>query len=228
MVSINSDSFFMYESRGETSKNESLADDNTTLLLLDEGNFRTLRHTLDEFGKISGLLCNYDKTVVMPIGKTGANPIEMSGFVLADNIKLLGMNITAGLRNVDNIFIEIGEKILGLILFWSRFRLSLPGRIAILKTLLIPQLNYLGCILTPSQLVIKNIQEMVDDFVIGGIRVNKSRYYIPTSEGGLGLIHIGTFLMAQKCSWIKRIHSNIIDNWRLRMVLKCPDYDITL
>jgi hypothetical protein len=69
---------------------------------------------------------------------------------------------------------------------------------------------------------------MVDDFVIGGIRVNKSRYYIPTSEGGLGLIHIGTFLMAQKCSWIKRIHSNIIDNWRLRMVLKCPDYDITL
>jgi hypothetical protein len=228
MVSTNSDSFFMYESRGETSKNESLADDNTTLLLLDEGNLRTLRHTLDEFGKISGLLCNYDKTVVMPIRKKKTIPTEMSGFVLADNIKLLGMNITANLSNVDDIFIDIGEKILGLILFWSRFRLSLPGRIAILKTLLIPQLNYLGCILTPSQLVIKNIQEMVDDFVIGGIRVNKSRYYIPTSEGGLGLIHVGTFLMAQKCSWIKRIHSNIIDNWRLHMVLKCPDYDITL
>jgi hypothetical protein len=34
--------------------------------------------------------------------------------------------------------------------------------------------------------------------------------------------------MAQKCSWIKRIHSNLIDNWRLRLTLNCPDCDITL
>jgi hypothetical protein len=208
----NTDSFFMYESRGETTKNESLADDNTTLLLLEKGNMRELRKTLDDFGKISGLLCNYDKTVVMPIGAQNKIPTDMSGFVLSDSIKLLGMNITRDLNNVDDIFINIGEKILGLILFWSWFRLSLPGRISILKTLLVPQLNYLGCILSPSNLVIKNIQEMLDDFTLGGIRINKSRYYTPPSEGGLCLIHVGTFLMAQKCSWIKRVHSNLIDN----------------
>jgi hypothetical protein len=69
---------------------------------------------------------------------------------------------------------------------------------------------------------------MLDDFALGGIRINKTRYYTPPSEGGLGLIHVGTFLMAQKCSWVKRVHSNLIDNWRLRMTLKCPDNDITL
>jgi hypothetical protein len=164
----------------------------------------------------------------MPIGTQKKIPTDMSGFVLSDSIKLLGMNITRDLNNVDDIFIDIGEKILGLILFWSRFRLSLPGRISILKTLLVPELNYLGCILSPSNLVIKNIQEMLDDFALGGIRMNKSRYYTPPSEGGLGLIHVGTFLMAQKCSWIKRVHSNLIDNWRLHITFKCPDNDITL
>jgi hypothetical protein len=115
-----------------------------------------------------------------------------------------------------------------LILFWSRFRLSLPGRIAIVKTLLIPQLNYVGCILTPSMQVINNIQAMIDEFALNGLRVSKDRYYLPPTEGGMGLIHVGTFLMAQKCSWIKRAHANNIDNWRLRLRISSPCSDVTL
>ncbi len=224
----NADSFFMYESGGETAKNESLADDNTTLMLLEERNLKELRRILDEFGSFSGLLCNYDKTVVMPVGKNVIPHQALSGFSLSNSVRLLGMEITRDLDNIDDIFIGIGEKVLNLILFWSRFRLSLPGRIAILKTLLIPQLNYLGCILTPSPLVLKNLQEMLDDFAIDGLRISKDRYYTPPSEGGLGLIHLGTFLMAQKCSWVKRTHSNTIDNWRLKLRLSCPDFDVTL
>ncbi len=224
----NTDSFFMYESGGETAKNESLADDNTTLMLLEEGNLKELRRILDEFGNISGLLCNYDKTVVMPVGENVIPHHALSGFSLSNSVCLLGLEINRDLDNIDDIFIGIGEKVLNLILFWSRFRLSLPGRIAILKTLLIPQLNYLGCILTPGPLVLKNLQEMLDDFAIDGLRISKDRYYTPPSEGGLGLIHLGTFLMAQKCSWVKRTHSNTIDNWRLKLRLCCPNFDVAL
>jgi hypothetical protein len=56
----------MHESLGEMNKNESLADDNTTLMVLTEDNLRHLRGILDSFGMISGLKCNYDKTVIMP------------------------------------------------------------------------------------------------------------------------------------------------------------------
>jgi hypothetical protein len=220
--------FFMHESLGETAKNESLADDNTTLILLEESNLRSLRGILDNFGKISGLLCNYDKTMVMPIGKHDVIAENFCGFTVSNKIKLLGMEITPELDNTDDIFIEIGEKILNIILFWSRFRLTLCGRIAIIKTLIIPQLNYLGCILTPSRLVLDNIQELIDDFALDGLRINKARYYLPPCEGGLGLIHIGTFLMAQKCSWVKRTHALTIDNWRLRLKLGCPSYDVSL
>jgi hypothetical protein len=124
--------------------------------------------------------------------------------------------------------LRLAKKILYIILFWSRFRFSLCGRISIVKTLIIPQLNYLGCILTPSRLVLDNIQEMIDDFALNGLKINKSRYYLPLVEGGVGLIHIGTFLMAQKCSWIKRTHTNTIDNWRLRLRFGCPNFDVTL
>jgi hypothetical protein len=220
--------FFMHESLGETAKNESLADDNTTLILLEESNLRSLRLILDDFGKISGLLCNYDKTMVMPIGRNDVPTGDICGFTVSDKIKLLGMEITSALDNTDDIFIDIGEKILNIILFWSRFRLSLCGRIAIIKTLIIPRLNYLGCILTPSRLVLDNIQDLIDDFALDGLRINKARYYLPPCEGGLGLIHVGTFLMAQKCSWVKRTQAFTIDNWRLRLKLGCPNFDVSL
>jgi hypothetical protein len=168
-------------------------------MMLEGDSLSALRDILDDFGRISGLKCNYEKTVIVPIGDTSVIPENLFGFVVDSKVKLLGMEITNKLDNIDDIFIDLGERILNLILFWSRFRLTLAGIIAIVKTLLIPQLNYLGCILTPSRIVIDNIQSMIDDFALDGLRVGKNRYYIPPSEGGIGLIHIGTFLMAQSC-----------------------------
>ncbi len=147
---------------------------------------------------------------------------------LCDSIKLLGVDINRKLDNVDDIFLGIGEKILNLILFWSRFKLTLSGRISIIKTLLVPQINYPGCFLTPSRAVLEGLQSLLDDFALNGIRFAKDRLYIPPDKGGLGLIHLGTFLMAQKCSWIKRTHAMVIDNWRYNLKKLAPNGDISL
>jgi len=165
MPDANTD-FFRNESRRETGKNESLADDNTTLTILDYSNLHRLREILDEFARISGLHCNYDKTCILPVGPPVEN-VNTAGFVITDKIKLLGMDITADFNNTDEIFLNIHEKIVNLISFWDRFRLTLPGRISVLKNLLIPQINYLGCILTPSRLTLDRIQETVDNFALG-------------------------------------------------------------
>jgi hypothetical protein len=217
---------FMFESGGETSRNESLADDNTTLLLMTEDNLSNLRNMLNNFGEISGLKCNFNKTVVLPVRKSNMRMSNYSGFTVSDSINLLGMTITNELDNTDDIFLSLGEKILNLILFWSRFRLTLSGRIAILKTLLIPQINYLGCILTPSRAVVDGLQELLDDFALNNIPCAKSRRYLPPNKGGLGLIHVGTFLMAQKCSWVHRAYQNKIDNWRHELALLSPGYNV--
>ncbi len=149
----------------------------TSILLLSSENLRRLKKVLDDFAKVRGLVCNYDKTCVLPIG-----PIleidDLSGFSYSDSIKLLGMNITKNFLNTDETFLEIHEKIRGKIAFWDRFRLSLPGRISVIKNLLIPLLNYLGCILTPSDAVLDGIQESLDNFAISGHQVSKDRRYL--------------------------------------------------
>jgi hypothetical protein len=58
--------FFSKESNRETDKNESLADDNTTITLLEETSLLSVRNILNDFGKISGLKCNFDHPATKP------------------------------------------------------------------------------------------------------------------------------------------------------------------
>jgi hypothetical protein len=58
---------FRFESNRETATNESLADDNTVLTLLQPDSLGTIKKMLEDFGEISGLCCNYDKTEPNPL-----------------------------------------------------------------------------------------------------------------------------------------------------------------
>ena len=48
--------------------------------------------------------------------------------------------------------------------YWGKFKLSLPGRIAIANTFLLSQINHLGCFLSPRVEQIEKIQKTLDDF----------------------------------------------------------------
>jgi hypothetical protein len=139
-----------------------------------------------------------------------------------DIITLLGLEITKDADNFENSFRKIHSKIQNLVRFWERFHLSLPGRIAVLKTLLIPQINYLGCFLDISDNVLADIQNTLDSFVINTLKVSKERRYLPPERGGLGIFHLKTFLTAQKCSWLNRALKFPIDNWRHDMYRLAP------
>jgi hypothetical protein len=164
----------------------------------------------------------------MPVGAVDNAAIDTAGFSVSNNIKLLGLQLTADLNSFDNAFIEIREKIRRLILFWERFRLSLPGRIAILKTLLIPQLNYLGCFITPNNEILQSIQVLMDSFVTKNLNISKERRYLPVDKGGLGLFDLTKFLDAQRCSWIQRARKLRIDNWRFDLTMLAPGNSVAL
>ena len=141
-----------------------MVDDNTTLALLTTENLGELQRILDDFGNISSLRCNYDKTCILKVGQQPAANINTHGFIFSDVITLLGMEVKRELSNQDEIFEKIHEKILGITRFWDLFKLSLPGRISIVKTLMLPQLNYLGSILSPSPNLLSSIQDTIDNF----------------------------------------------------------------
>jgi hypothetical protein len=104
-----------------------------------------------------------------------------------------------------------------LIRFWGRFVLSLPGKIVVYKTFLIPQINYLASVLTPGIETIQTLEKKMEDFVTRGLTFSKSKIYAPVREEGLGLFNLKEFISSLQCNWIKRSYRNITDNWRYRL-----------
>jgi hypothetical protein len=111
-------------------------------------------------------------------------------------------------------FEEKTVKIRQLIGLWGRYNLSLVGRIAISKTMLVSQIGYVGCIITPTANQITTVQSLINDYVTSGIVVAADRLYTRPCEGGLGLINLESYLAALQCSWIKRCYTRINDSWR--------------
>ena len=66
---------------------------------------------------------------------------------------------------------QITEKLKKEINRWARFKLSLPGRIAVTKSLLYSQLTYLGVILPFSNDSRKEWSNIIEKFVSGNLNI---------------------------------------------------------
>jgi hypothetical protein len=122
--------------------------------VIDRLSLITISDILQDFASFSGLHCNFDKTAILPIFPPTRQELEWiaeAGFTVVDKIKLLGAEITSDVSSLHENFERIFEKMVTTANFWSRFKLSLPGRIAIAKTFLVSQLNYLGCVFRPTE-----------------------------------------------------------------------------
>jgi hypothetical protein len=217
---------FLNKSNRETATNESLADDCTVLTIINKVSFSAIKKILDDFAKISGLECNYDKTALMPINQLTEEEeriVTESGFKIVNSFKLLGVNVSAVAADLISNYDSVIKKIDSLIAFWSRFRLSLPGRITIAKTFLISQINYLGSILMPSEEQLHQMQSSINNFIRRNIKISDERIYLPVDKGGLGFFNIKNFLQAQMSTWILRAKKFPIDNWRYDLHLLAPN-----
>ncbi len=210
------------EGLGQTDINESFADDSSNIFVFEMQSLAVLKKILERFKILSGLSSNLEKSFIMRIGNQHDDiPDEIAalGFSFTNKLKLLGFT----LQNYGDItasnYEQVNIKIDNLIRFWERFFLSLPGRILIYKTLLIPQINYIATIFTPPSHTIRSLQAKMEKFVLGGLSMSKDRIYRSVAAGGLGLFDLRDFVAALQCSWFKRCSLSINDNWRYRLAL---------
>ena len=110
-----------------------------------------------------------------------------------------------------------------IIRYWDRFYLSLQGKITVYKTLLLPQLNYIGSILMPDQITLSDISVLMENFVTQGFQIAKKRLYTAPDQGGLGLFELKDFITALQCTWIKRAFNCCNDNWKFDLVCNSDD-----
>jgi hypothetical protein len=114
-------------------------------------------------------------------------------FDIKTEITLLGLIIENDSGTFEKSFSKITTNIQREINFWSRFFLSLPGRIAVAKSMLYSQLNYLGNFLPMDNENIKLWSDLIENFVVGNLKIAKNRRCLTREEGGLGLFDIKTY-----------------------------------
>ena len=182
----------------ETSSADAFADDTTVLTLATFENLQSLKQFLTDFGEISGLFCNIEKSYIMRIGNRQEfnNDIVNLGFTEADSICILGLNIDFNLDYLNNYHNKTIQKVTNIANFWRRFFLSLPGRINIAKTLILSQISYIGCIIKPTQQQLRALSDIYENFVKGNLNISRANLYLPINKGGVGLIDISNFLTA--------------------------------
>jgi hypothetical protein len=212
---------FCHECNRETGKCDCFADDNSVMTALDYDALLSLRNILQQFKTLSGLSTNYEKTALMRIGCLGgalSQDIINLGFSVVDKIKLLGFTINnSGNINALN-FEPVVEKLANIIRFWERFYLSLPGKLTIYKTLLLPQINYISSVLMPSEHTLNVMADMMEKFVTKGFKIAKKRIYEPAKNGGIGMFDLKNFITALQCGWVKRAFECCNDNWKFDLI----------
>ena len=132
--------YAQHESRSET-----FVDDTTIFIQRSEHNLRNATKYSTLFHSISGLACNLDKTVVIPIGTNTNTQDQLCpdlGMTWNDSFTILGFQIDSKLQNLNINFRLVKDKIKKIISTWKPYNLSLRGRITISKLKLVSQITY--------------------------------------------------------------------------------------
>jgi hypothetical protein len=199
-----------------TRKVFAFADDANMLVKLSYTSLSLIKQILQDFGKLSGLECNVEKTTILPIGPPSVIDPRISelGFQITQSVTILGLTVRCYNGSLEDNFERISSKIRSEISSWNRFNLSLPGRVAIAKTMLYSQINYLGCFVNIPNQWLNDYDMQITNFVKGKLNIAKKQLYKPLALGGLGLFNLSSFLCAQRCSWVRRSLS-LDEQWKV-------------
>jgi len=190
--------------------------DDTAILLDGSGNSLSSALTLvNQFSKFSGLLPNYDKTKCIWIGSKKYSKDRLrAGFNLnwtTDPFTVLGVTFCNDMAYIiDMNYKKKIDEIKKLLSHWSRRNLSTMGKIAVVKTLLLPILTHLFISLpSPGKNITKEIERLFFNFIWNSKkdRIARKTLIHNYDMGGLKMINIDAFIKSLKMTWIRRILS---------------------
>jgi len=215
-VIINNDSIKGIEINNQEIKLLQYADD-TTAVLKDEQSVKNFLDELRTFSNISGLQLNATKTEAMWLG---ADP----PFILPHNIKwsrkpikILGVYVGWNLN--ESINLSYSEKIINikkLLLSWQHRKLTLNGKILILKSLVLSKITHLLNVLPFPNVYMKELENLFYNFVWNSKtnKVKKSVFIQDFRSGGHKMIDIQAVNQTQKLKWVKLYLNNHSCLWR--------------
>ena len=191
------------------------ADD--TQIVLD-GSEEALNLTLKVLEKIrltllSGLKINMEKKKAVWIGSMINSNLRLCSkynldWVISGSFNVFGINMNADLSDIWEINLtKKRNEIRSLLARWGRRRLSIIGRITLMKSFALSKLVYLFlCLPTPTLPVLKDNNHLFYTFIWQDKpdKIKRDTLQQPFIGGGLGMINIEQFLKSLKLTWLRR------------------------
>ncbi|XP_078590159.1 uncharacterized protein LOC144870234 [Branchiostoma floridae x Branchiostoma japonicum] len=192
------------------------ADDSNFPLQPEAQSLVALVEDLKNFSIISGLKPNFDKCTILRIGslknttfslpcdlpiKWTNGPVQLLGI-------MLGLGTTGYTEKLDQNYWTKLAKIDKILLPWRGHSLTLFGKIALVNSLIVSQFTYLFMALpSPSAKFFKEYEKKIFNFIWNGRpeKIKRKVIYNTYDCGGLKLIHLPTFDLTRKASWIPRL-----------------------
>ena len=98
---------------------------------------------------------------------------------------------------------------------WRSRNLSLKGKITIMKTIILPQIQFLFSMIYIPDEILDKIDKLLFNYLWDCKRSKIKRTTITAKieNGGLGMIDVHEVHNASKCGWIKRLHDETNSKW---------------
>ena len=206
------------------------ADDVKIMLNDDEQSILTCFEVLDKFGECSGLRINYNKTVIVTLGRNqDTRFLEDRGLKWQYRGQFTVLGISYNL-NKDEVTADNYSKYMkqfeGTLNAWSARNLTLYGRVVVLKSLALSKLVHLFTSLpNPPEHVIKQMQKRCFEFIWANKRdkIKRSSMYNTFDQGGLKVPNILLFIQSLKINWIKRLMRSGGKQWKTIFASMCEE-----
>lgn len=201
-----------------------LADDTTLFLEHSEQNFRKCINLLERFEEISGLKINFSKTLVIKIRLSEELQYNLGNekdinWQLEGKFRLLGIKYDLDQEDFtkDNYNEKI-QEISKLLNVWIGRKLTIYGKICIIKSLALSKLNHLFTALpNPSDECFKQLESICFKFLWDNKneKIRRTTLYNIYENGGLRMVNIRYFCMSQKITWIKKLMDDLnFSDWK--------------
>ena len=208
------------------------ADDTTLILDGSDESLRSSLATLDDFSKVSGLRLNDKKTEALWIGASiGNDKILLPGKELKwpkDKVKSLGIWISTNPELSASLnYNEKLEKVKEILRCWKYRRLTLLGKITVIKSLAVSQLVYLLSPLRSNYRILNEINDLLYTFLWNGKgdKIKRKIMINDLSVGGLKMIDISSFNKSLKTTWIKKyLDNNNKGKWKIFFDIALKNY----
>jgi hypothetical protein len=196
-----------------SSKAISLADDAAIFLNPTASDVLHVKELLDNFGRVTGLITNAQKSSVSPIRCAGIDLVSILAPFPAIRtpfpIKYLGLPLALGrLKKVD--FQPLCDKTTSKLANWLGKLFTPVGRRTLVKSVLSAQPTYYLAALNAPAEVIEEIDRRrkrflwtgTDQIAGGKCKVAWSKVCLPTKYGGLGILNLKKFARALRLRWL--------------------------